>query len=212
MDVSVFRVTEFRDDGVIDPTTAATRSITKKQLGSRELRPGDLLIEKSGGGPDRPVGRVALVPHHEGPAVCSNFVHLLRPDPVRVDHRFLFRWLQRRYLDGSATAHQTASTNIRNLKTPSYLDLLMPVPSLDKQRQIVARIDEQLSRVDVLRATIERSERRSASLRRSILDRAFRGELVPPDPSDEPAAALLEQIRAERAAAAPAPRRRRVSA
>ncbi len=45
---------------------------------------------------------------------------------------------------------------------------------------------------------IELRLRRSAALRRSILERAFRGELVPQDPTDEPASALLERIAAER--------------
>ena len=51
------------------------------------------------------------------------------------------------------------------------------------------------------------SARSVAALRRSVLERAFRGELVPQDPSDEPASVLLERIRAEREAA-PTPRRR----
>jgi type I restriction enzyme S subunit len=212
VDVNVFRVTEFREDGVIDPTTAARRSVTRKQLASRQLRAGDLLIEKSGGGPDRPVGRVALVPEHDGPAVCSNFVQFLRPDSSAVDPVFLFRWLQRRYLDGSAMAYQTASTNIRNLKTPDYLELLVPVPPLENQRRIVTRIDEQLSASDALRAAIERAQRRSASLRRAVLERAFRGELVPQDPDDEPASVLLDRIGTERPAAPAPPRLRRVGA
>jgi len=208
IDVSVFRVTEFREGGVLDPTTAARRSITFKQLASRELRPNDLLIEKSGGGPDRPVGRVAFVPAHEGPAVSSNFVQLVRPDSARIDPRFLFRWLQRRYLDGSAAAHQTASTNIRNLKATDYLSLPVPLPALEEQRRIVAEIEERLGAIDALRAAIERAQRRGAALRRSVLERAFRGELVPQDPSDEPASVLLDRIRAERAKAEPATGRR----
>jgi len=52
----------------------------------------------------------------------------------------------------------------------------------------------------VLRAAIERAQRRSASLRRAVLERACRGELVPQDPSDEPAERLLARIRAGREA------------
>jgi type I restriction enzyme S subunit len=49
-----------------------------------------------------------------------------------------------------------------------------------------------------MRASIERAQRRSAALRAAILERAFRGELVPQDPADEPAEALLARIRATR--------------
>ena len=75
--------------------------------------------------------------------------------------------------------------------------LQVPVPPLAEQRRIVAEVEERLSVIDAMRASIERAQRRSAALRRSILERAFRGELVPQDPSDEPAETLLARIRAE---------------
>jgi type I restriction enzyme S subunit len=86
--------------------------------------------------------------------------------------------------------------------------LQLPRPPLDEQRRIVAEIEQQLSLIDNLRAAVESAQKRSASLRRAILERAFRGELVPQDPDDEPASVLLERIRAERAAAPRSPRRR----
>ena len=52
--------------------------------------------------------------------------------------------------------------------------------------------------IDAMRDAIEAAKRRSAALRRSILERAFRGELVPQDPLDAPAAALLARIQARR--------------
>jgi type I restriction enzyme S subunit len=79
-------------------------------------------------------------------------------------------------------------------------------PPLDEQRRIVARVEEQLSAVEALRAAIERAQRRSASLRRAVLERAFRGELVPQDPADEPADLLLARIRTERDQATPTTR------
>jgi type I restriction enzyme S subunit len=212
IDVDVFRITEFREGGRLDPTTAARRSITHAQLESRELRQGDLLIEKSGGGPDRPVGRVAWVPEHRGRAVSSNFVQLLRVDGDRVVPRYVFFWLMRRYLDGSAERHQTASTNIRNLKTRDYFGLEIPLPSIDAQEAIVAQLDLALTQIDGLRIATTVASKRSASLRRATLERAFRGELVPQDPDDEPASVLLERIRAERAAAPKPTRRKRVTA
>jgi len=65
----------------------------------------------------------------------------------------------------------------------------------------VAAIEARLSAVDALRAAIERARRRSASLSRAVLERACRCELVPQDPSDEPAEALLARIRGASSAA-----------
>ena len=58
-------------------------------------------------------------------------------------------------------------------------------------------------------AAIELALKQSAAQRKNILKAAFSGQLVPQDPGDEPAAVLLERIRAERAAAVPAARRGR---
>ena len=82
------------------------------------------------------------------------------------------------------------------------------MPPLEEQRRIVAEVEERRSAIDALRAAIERAQHRSAALRRSVLERAFRGELVPQDPSDEPASALLDRIRAERMSS-PVPTRQR---
>ena len=86
----------------------------------------------------------------------------------------------------SAVATGT-SDSMRNISQDKVKAVRLPVPPLDEQRRIVARVEEQLSAIDALRAAIERAQRRSAALRRAVLERAFRGELVPQDPSDEPA-------------------------
>jgi hypothetical protein len=97
---------------------------------------------------------------------------------------------------GTAAAGRRAPhINLRDIQAYE-----IPLPPLEEQRRIVAEIDERLGAIDVLRAAIERAQRRGAALRRSVLERAFRGELVPQDPSDEPASALLDRIRAEREA------------
>ena len=85
----------------------------------------------------------------------------------------------------------------------------VPVPPLEEQRRIVQEVEERLSRIDAMRASIERAQRRSSTLRAAILERAFRGELVPQDPTDEPAEALLARIRADRAMSDRANRRGR---
>jgi len=80
---------------------------------------------------------------------------------------------------------------------------------VEEQREIVRRIKAAMATVDVLERQLRAATSRLASLDQSILAKAFRGELAPQDPNDEPASVLLERIRAERAAAGPAPRRGR---
>lgn len=92
---------------------------------------------------------------------------------------------------------QVGQANVNGTKLAA---MPIPLPPLEEQRRIVAELEQQLSLIDSLRAAVESAQKGSAALRRAILERAFRGELVPQDPNDEPASALLERIRAERAA------------
>lgn len=176
-DVAVLRVTELKAHGVIEPATAAVRSITASQLKSRELRPGDLLLEKSGGGPVRPVGRVGMPQLVEPGSVCSNFMQLLRPAPGAVDSRYLFWFLHCFYLRGGTESMQTASTNIRNLKMREYLAMPVPLPSFTEQRRIATNLDETLHATVRIGQELSAAGRRSAALRRSLLDAAFAGRL-----------------------------------
>lgn len=94
-------------------------------------------------------------------------------------------------------------------KTVTLGDLSeMPValPSLAVQAEIVARVEAALEEANRLDAQLDAQARASKGLRQSVLKAAFEGRLAPQDPDDEPASALLERIKAERAAAANKPK------
>ena len=79
---------------------------------------------------------------------------------------------------------------------------LLPVslPPLAEQQRIVAEVERRLSVIQQAEAAVEAGLQRAGRLRQSILKRAFSGQLVPQDPDDQPASALLERIRAQREA------------
>jgi type I restriction enzyme S subunit len=85
------------------------------------------------------------------------------------------------------------------------------LPSRTAQREIVDRVEQLFTYADQLEAKVAAAKQRIDALTQSLLAKAFRGELVPQDPTDEPASALLERIRAQRAAT-PKPKRGRKAA
>jgi len=78
-------------------------------------------------------------------------------------------------------------------------DWPVPVCSTEEQSEIANQLDARLSVCDQLDQTISASLQQAEALRQSILKKAFSGRLVPQDPHDEPASALLARIKAERA-------------
>lgn len=124
-------------------------------------------------------------------------------DGVSGEYIEFFIRTARESLDKYAPA--TAQKNI-NLEILSHV--AVPLPPMDEQRQVCSRAQEELSKIDDVKRTLDADVSRSAALRQSILKAAFAGQLVPQDPNDEPASALLERIAAKRARAAPAKARR----
>ena len=81
----------------------------------------------------------------------------------------------------------------------------------DEQAEIGSRVSKEFSRCDNIELVCGTELARSAALRQSILKDAFAGRLVPQDPADEPADALLARIKETRAAAPKQPRKARVT-
>ena len=110
-----------------------------------------------------------------------------------VSARFLGHQLQK------ADLHvQDSSTTIPSLRRPDLESVAVGVPPLDEQHQVIATLEERLSRLDAAEATLRTTLDRSAALRRTVLAQAFAGRLVPQDPDDEPASALLARIASSR--------------
>lgn len=195
-------------DEFTDENTKLTAADPSK-VASLWLEPGDIFVERSN--TPELVGTAAL---YEGPREWAIFPDLLIR--VRVDDvvmpAFVATVLRsrpaRRYFQSSA---QGIAGSMPKIDQGVVERLEVPVPPLEEQRRIVQEVEERLSRIDALRASIERAQRRSRALRAAILERAFSGELVPQDPADEPAETLLARIRAERDTSTKATGRRRAS-
>ncbi|MGJ7517837.1 restriction endonuclease subunit S [Pseudomonas baetica] len=115
----------------------------------------------------------------------------------------------RNYFRDNATG---TSGNMPKINQQTVMSVPVLLPSLQEQTEIVRRVEQLFAFADQLEAKVASAKTRIDHLTQSILAKAFRGELVPQDPNDEPASVLLERIKAQRDAAPKAKRGRKVSA
>lgn len=100
-----------------------------------------------------------------------------------------------------AMSEASGSTAQPHLYLRDLRALELPVPPLAEQKVIARQLERDLSLTDALATELEVALKRSAALRRAILDRAFTGGLVSQDPADAPASQLLQRLIAQRGAA-----------
>ncbi len=128
--------------------------------------------------------------------ILDNNCMALTPDSSKVLSAYLLRFMQT--VDLGPLSVATAVPSVRRGDVASLQILL---PSLEEQAEIVRRIESAFGWLDRMAADHAAAARLLPKLDAAILAKAFRGELVPQDPNDEPASALLERIKAEREAA-----------
>ncbi len=179
---TVIRNTNFTLDGRIDLSDVAVLEVDARQLAKRRLQKNDIIIEKSGGGPKQPVGRVVLFDLDVDEKYSfSNFTSAIRVvKPSEIDPAFLHRVLYWWYTSGRTEAIQSHSTGIRNLDFNAYKDLVVPLPPLEEQKRIVAILDKAFAALDRARALAEANLADAQELRENTLESVFRA-LVRPD-------------------------------
>ena len=162
------------------------------------LRPGDLLFNRTNS-PEL-VGKSAVYKEQHQVACFASYLirvaFLLDVSPNYVC-TMLNSQMGRTYI-AQVRSQQVGQANVNGTKLSA---VPVPLPPVAEQHRIVAEVERRLSVIHQSEAAVEASLKRTERLRQSILKRAFSGQLVLQDPSDEPASVLLERIRAEREAA-----------
>lgn len=140
--IGVIRNANFTNEGVMDLSDIAFREIPERKIKQKALKHGDIIIEKSGGSPTQPVGRVIYYDRPDGEFMFSNFTAALRPR-VGVDSRFLYYMLWATHLFRKTSAYQNKTTGIANLQLERYInEVEIPSPPLPTQRHIAAVLDK----------------------------------------------------------------------
>jgi type I restriction enzyme, S subunit len=104
---------------------------------------------------------------------------------------------------------KSSATAQANIFLGSIKSLVLSVPNLEEQHEIVRRVEALFAKADRIETQYKTARQQVDRLTPALLAKAFRGQLVPQDPTDEPASALLERIRQQRDAS-PEPKKKRI--
>jgi type I restriction enzyme, S subunit len=137
----VIRATEFDNlyNLKLENNRVKFRLIKNEKLKKLDILPNDLLIEKSGGSPDQPVGRIALLTEDicSNNTICfSNFIHKIRVDESKVSPEYLFCFLKTIHNIKITEIMQSQTNGIRNLIMGEYLGQSIVLPPIEKQIEI----------------------------------------------------------------------------
>jgi type I restriction enzyme S subunit len=180
---------------------ATRESIAAEAVSAERVHPpGTVLLAMIGEGRTR--GQAALL---DVAAAHNQNSAAIRLDATVCAPEWLFYVFMARYEQVRAVGSGGQQPALNSSRVAA---LGIPLPPLREQRALVDLIEQRLSRATALELSVRAARQRASALQKSLLARAFRGDLVPRDPNDEPASILLERIAAERAAAPKTARRR----
>lgn len=179
-------------NGKIDWTNLAYTS-DAVEIKKYRLNLGDVLFNRTNS-PEL-VGKTAIY-RGEQPAIFAGYLIRIK-NRSELDSEFLNYCLNSFQAKEWCQQVKTDGVSQSNINAQKLADYEINFPPLQEQQEIVRRVDSYFTLADQLEARYQKAKTQVDKLTQSILAKAFRGELVPQDPSDEPASALLERIRTQ---------------
>ena len=170
IDVSVIRSTEFSDYGTICFDKLEPMPVKISQYKTRKLFLSDIIVERSGGGPDQPVGRVCYFEQSEGEYSFSNFTSCIRViDFDVILPKYLFYFLEYYWEMGGTDRIQNQTTGIRNLDYELYKMIKVPMLSIEGQKQAISVIDQIQHSIFATKMQIEQSQQ----IKQELINKVF---------------------------------------
>ena len=193
--IKMVRISDIQK-GEIAWATTPFCDIEEKDIDAYKLKKNDILFARTGG----TVGKSYLVSEEPQEAIYAGY--LIR---TRYSSQLCPQYLKF-FMDSSLYWEQlkdgTIATAQPNCNGQKLAKMILPLPPLAEQKRIVSKIEELLPKIDEYGKAQESldklNEELPERLKKSILQEAIEGRLVPQDPNDEPASVLLDKIRAEK--------------
>ena len=146
------------------------------------------------------IGKIGLIEQDYTDVVAGGFVLMLMPYfDNDIISRFLLYWFDtKEHRDACRGITHKSGQAFYNLSREKLMNLPVPLPPLSEQKRIVAKIEELMPFVEQYAAASTKLNTLNASfpemMKKSILQEAVQGKLVPQDPNDEPASLILKKI------------------
>ncbi len=153
--VKVIRTTNFTNTGKLNLADVVTRDIDPNKVEKKKLKKGDIILERSGGTNDNPVGRVVYF-NEDGLYLFNNFTQLLRCKE-EVNSLFIFYSLFNYYQMNKRIIHSMGNktTGIQNLKMDQYWQIPIADVSVERQNEFEAIYNQTDKSEFELRKSIE---------------------------------------------------------
>lgn len=163
--VEIIKTNNILNFGKIDFSNTTLREIDTKKVENKKLEYGDILVEKSGGSPANPVGRVCFFNKNEGIYLTNNFMSTLRLKNSNFDSKYVFYYLFNLYRKKVVLNFQNQTTGIINFKLDRYLNEIsiyqidlnkqkLIAKTLDKANELIELRKESITKLDALAKSI----------------------------------------------------------
>ena len=192
--IRIIRISDFDDNGLLNTDFKYYKQ--SSDLSKYLLSSGDILMCMTGG----TVGKTCILKAIQGKMYLNQRVACIRSISNRIIPDFLYFVMVSPAIREIIASSKTSTND--NISMETISSFLCPVPPLEEQKRIVDQINEispnlkdyELKENQRIQLNIAFPDQ----LKKSILQEAVQGKLVPQDPNDEPASVLLERIRAEK--------------
>ena len=163
---------------------------------NKKVKNGDVLIIRSNGSKDL-IGKSALVNNLNQDDQIAFASYLIRLRPILVLPKYLLYLLNSSNVKEQLFSSSKSTSGINNINTKELASIEIPLPPLEEQREIVSVLDSMLGKMEKEKEIIKEVKGKLDILEKSILAKAFRGELGTNNPEDGDALELLKEVLSE---------------
>ncbi|WP_314972760.1 restriction endonuclease subunit S [Comamonas testosteroni] len=197
----ILRIDAFYDGRVSDWGALKKLTLEPDELEQFRLVNDDLVINRVNS--IEYLGKCALIEGLSGDCVFESNMMRMRLNADLANPRFVRDWLCSDSAKSQIRLKAKHAVNQASINQGDVRGLELRLPTIQEQAEITSRVDMLFAYADRLEARLQTARTAADRLTPALLAKAFRGELVPQDPNDEPATELLRRLREARAAEVP---------